>query len=507
MESELDSHDKLVQELQALREQQARWQDLQSRCDAAETALSAIEKRNQILGDSAPFGIFTTNLEGGITAFNRKMRDMLSWPQDQEPSQLTVDKVPAMAGARVGDDFRRCMQTKGSLIRDYPCIDARGASLYLRFYISPVVDEVGMISGAMAFVENRSALKMAQEAAVENEQRYGLLFQSAPIAMIERDASRLRKHLLELQLLDEHLLKQYLQQHPEKMVEFMALIKTVDCNDAFLDLMESDDKDAIMSNMPMIALGEQSRRLAEEIILTVAHGKVLQEREMTIQTLKGCPKQVITRALVIAGHEDTLARVVISVADITKRKEAEEALRASEQRFREQALRDNLTGLFNRRYLYQSLSNLLADTRKRQSTLSVLFMDLDDFKQVVDVNGHLRGSRVIQEVAGTIRQTLTPPAFAVAYAGDEFVVVLPGADQIQAKQKAVEIQNMIKGSAYLQNIGLAVRIQASCGIATCPQHGTNVDDLLAAADHALFAVKGKGKGKSAIAWSDEAGVQ
>ena len=133
MESELNSHDKLVQELQALREQQARWQDLQSRCDAAETALSAIEKRNQMLGDSAPFGIFTINLEGGITALNRKMHDMVSWPQDQEPSQLTVDTVPALAGARVGDDFRRCMQTKGSLIRDYPCIDAHGACLYLRF--------------------------------------------------------------------------------------------------------------------------------------------------------------------------------------------------------------------------------------------------------------------------------------------------------------------------------------------------------------------------------------
>lgn len=503
MESELDSHDKLRQELLALREKQSRWQDLQSRCDAAETALRAIEKRNQILGDSAPFGIFTTDLGGGITAFNRKMRDMLSWPQDQEPSQLTVDAVPALAGARVGDDFRRCFRTKRSLIRDYPCMDADGACLHLRFYISPVPDETGLISGAMAFVENRSALKMAQVAAMENEQRYGLLFQSAPIAMIERDASRLKSHLEKLQLVDEHKIRHYLQRHTEKIGEFMALIKTVDCNDAFLDLMETDDKEAIMSSMPMTAFGEKNSRLAEEVILSVAHGKVLQEREMTIQTLRGRQKQVMTRALVIAGHEETMARVVISFADITKRKEVEEALRASEQRFREQALRDNLTGLFNRRYLYQTLSSLLADTRQTQSTLSVLFIDLDDFKQVVDINGHLKGSRVIQEVAGSIRQILTPPAFAVAYAGDEFVVVLPGADQIQAKQKAREIQTLIKRTVYLQNLGLGVQIQASCGIATCPEHGTNVDELLAAADHALFAVKGKGKGKSAIAWVDE----
>jgi len=506
MESEPDSHDKLLQELRTLRDQQTDWQHLQARCHAAENALKDIEKRNQILGDSAPFGIFTTDLGGSITGLNRKMRDMLPWPKGQEPSRLTIDAVPALANARVGDDFRRCLRTKSMLIRDYPCIEADGGCLHLRFYISPVADDSGLVSGAMAFVENCSALKLAQEAATESEQRYRMLFQSAPIAMIERDASQLKNHLEQLQLTGERQLKRFLRQHPEQVGQCMAMIRTVDCNDAFLDLLEIEDKEAIMSSLPMIAFGEQNSRLAEEIILTVAHGKVLQERELTLQTQRGRRKQVLTRALVIAGHEDTMARVVISFADITKRKEAEEALKASEQRFREQALRDNLTGLFNRRYLYRTLADLLASARQTQSALSVLFMDLDDFKQVVDVNGHLNGSRVIQEVAGTIRQTLTPPAFAVAFAGDEFVVVLPGADQGQATQKADEIQALIKSTVYLQKMGIAARIQASCGIASYPEHGADVDDLLAAADHALFTVKGKGKGKTAISRLDEPDV-
>jgi diguanylate cyclase (GGDEF)-like protein/PAS domain S-box-containing protein len=499
MASEPVSHDKLLQELHRLRAQQAHMQQLQARCQTAEAALKAIEKRNQVLGDSAPFGIFTTDLQGGITGFNRKIRDMLPWPPDKAASRLTIDTVPALAGSGVGDDFRRCLDTKRALIRDYPCIDINGACLHLRFYISPVADDSGTISGTMAFVENYSALKLAQATAMENEQRYRLLFQSAPIAMIERDASQLKSHLAQLQLSDQLELRRYLQQHPEQVGRCMGLIKTVDCNDAFLDLLESDDKEAVMSGMPLIAFGEHYAVLAEEVILTVAHGKVQQERELTIHTMQGRRKWVLTRALVIAGHEETMARIVISFADITKRKEAEEALRTSEQRFREQSLHDNLTGLFNRRYLYRTLSDLLASTRQTHSPLSVLFMDLDDFKQIVDVNGHLNGSRVIQEVAGTIRQTLTPPAFAVAFAGDEFVVVLPGADQSRAAQKASEIQALIKDTAYLQSLGKAVQVQASCGIATCPTHGSDVDELLAAADHALFTVKGKGKGKSAIA--------
>ena len=117
----------------------------------------------------------------------------------------------------------------------------------------------------------------------------------------------------------------------------------------------------------------------------------------------------------------------MTLTDITKLKEAQEALRKSEQRYRQQSLRDSLTGLYNRRYLYNSLSKLIESGKTDdETTLSVLFIDLDDFKQLVDTYGHLNGSLAIQEVATTIRQCLKKPAYAVSYAGDEFVVVLPG---------------------------------------------------------------------------------
>ena len=96
-----------------------------------------------------------------------------------------------------------------------------------------------------------------------------------------------------------------------------------------------------------------------------------------------------------------VAAAKISYVDITKRKQAEEALRASEQRFREQAMRDNLTGLYNRRYLYQSLTDLVEHAKADGSVVSAIFMDLDRFKVVVDTYGHLNGSRTIKEVAKT----------------------------------------------------------------------------------------------------------
>ncbi|MCG7851563.1 MAG: sensor domain-containing diguanylate cyclase, partial [Methanosarcinaceae archaeon] len=289
-------------------------------------------------------------------------------------------------------------------------------------------------------------------------------------------------------------LSHYLRQHPEEVPHCMSLIKTVDCNDAFYELLEVPDKNVLKSEFPLMALGSEFQQMAEEIILMLAKGTIQREREQTIQTLKGKQKSVLVRALILAGHEDTLSRVVISLVDITKRKEAEETLRASEQRFREQSLRDNLTSLYNQRFLYQSLAGLIETSKNNQTRLSLLFMDLDNFKKVVDTHGHLYGSYAIQEVAATIRSTLESPAYAVAYAGDEFVVVLPGLDQHQATSKASQIQSQIKATGYLLSKGKSVQLQASCGIATFPEHAVDVDSLLAAADQALFSIKKIGKG-------------
>jgi diguanylate cyclase (GGDEF)-like protein len=163
------------------------------------------------------------------------------------------------------------------------------------------------------------------------------------------------------------------------------------------------------------------------------------------------------------------------------------------RRIQKLAIQDDLTGLYNTRYLYQSLTDLIANCESSKDCFSIIFMDMDDFKQVVDTYGHLKGSRALQEVAGTIRESLSEPAYAVAYGGDEFVVVLPGFDKSQGLQKATEIRSRMGQTVYLSDLRHEVNLRASFGVATYPNDATEMKELLSAADRTMFDVKEEGK--------------
>ncbi|MGD2037216.1 MAG: GGDEF domain-containing protein [Desulfobacterales bacterium] len=185
---------------------------------------------------------------------------------------------------------------------------------------------------------------------------------------------------------------------------------------------------------------------------------------------------------------------------VTKEMEAEEhlkqvqkALRKSEQKFRKQAIHDNLTGLYNTRYLYHALARLIRKSASSDRIFSLVFMDIDNFKQVVDTHGHLNASKALEEIAATIKSNLQAPAYAVAYGGDEFVFVLPGYDKQQAMDTAETIRRRIKETTYLQKAGLKVHISSSMGVSTFPDDADTLTELLALADQAMFSVKERGK--------------
>jgi diguanylate cyclase (GGDEF)-like protein/PAS domain S-box-containing protein len=219
---------------------------------------------------------------------------------------------------------------------------------------------------------------------------------------------------------------------------------------------------------------------------------VLKNYEVKLQRKDGKPVWALANYRLT--RDDRGKKMIEGIlVDHSRQKRLEEVLRLGRERFRNLSMRDNLTGLFNTRYLYQALDELFDHHRFSNIPLSLIFIDMDNFKRVVDTHGHLKGSQALREVARTIRASIRKPCFGVAYGGDEFVIVLPGFNKARAKSKVESIRAKMRHTAYLSDSGLTLRLSASFGVASYPNDAVDVKGLLAQADKALFRVKQSGK--------------
>ena len=153
------------------------------------------------------------------------------------------------------------------------------------------------------------------------------------------------------------------------------------------------------------------------------------------------------------------------------------------------AITDDVTGFYNTRFLHNCLDKFL----EQSQVVSLAFLDLDDFKQVVDAHGHLMGSKMLKEVAEVIASQLEDSDILVRYGGDEYVVILPTQDRRAALEKLSNVHRELSIASFLQSEGLEIKITASCGIASYPQDATDKKDLLQLADQALYRSKEQGK--------------
>lgn len=230
-----------------------------------------------------------------------------------------------------------------------------------------------------------------------------------------------------------------------------------------------------------------------EMVRALRAKERLTNYELRLKRKDGQPIWLLVNVRLTADEDDHPIMEGI-VVDNTARKQAEIELRNSEAKFRDLAIHDGLTGLYNTRYLYPDLAYLVQKSDAHHQPFSLIFMDMDNFKRVVDTYGHLNGSQALCEVAQTIRERLQEPEYGVAYGGDEFVVVLPDAGKAQAVEKAEAIREAIRRTSYLTDKGFKVRLSASMGVSTYPDDADDITSLLASADRAMFDVKASGKG-------------
>src|SRR5262245_39625962 len=163
------------------------------------------------------------------------------------------------------------------------------------------------------------------------------------------------------------------------------------------------------------------------------------------------------------------------------------------QRAEAVSVTDDLTGLYNSRYLNLVLRREAKRASRSGRPLSLLFIDLDGFKSVNDTHGHLCGSRALVEAAGVIRRSARETDVVARFGGDEFALVLPDTGGEGAFSVGARIRERIAAHRFLAREGLDLRLTVSVGVATLPDVANSADELVQAADSAMYQVKDRGK--------------
>jgi diguanylate cyclase (GGDEF)-like protein len=194
-------------------------------------------------------------------------------------------------------------------------------------------------------------------------------------------------------------------------------------------------------------------------------------------------------------HQLGLQQLAVTIGETIKLSLSNLKLR---DELRQQAVHDLPTGLFNRRYLDETLPRELHLAQRRKAPLSVVMLDLDDFKKFNDSFGHGPGDSLLRELGRVLREHLRKSDISCRYGGDEFVLVLPDSSIADTQERVEQIRKFLKGLPVHYGEQVLGMITLSAGIAQSPEHGTTASELLLAADQAVYAAKQAGGDRSVI---------
>lgn len=219
-----------------------------------------------------------------------------------------------------------------------------------------------------------------------------------------------------------------------------------------------------------------------------------QDREIALRTATGRPLWVRIRAATQLDRQGEFAGVIGTLSDVTRRVELERLLSRYQDELYQLSITDPLTGLYNRRHFDTQLETILAGHLHKNESVCLLLIDLDGFKFINDTYGHPFGDEVLRTTAELLRRQVRRNDYIARMAGDEFAMVLKNTDLDSATRIAKKLHAKISATRVPLPVG-SMQIQSSIGVAEAPTHGANAQELVSAADVALYHTKRQGRNR------------
>lgn len=286
------------------------------------------------------------------------------------------------------------------------------------------------------------------------------------------------------------------------------------------DLRGYSAREALAQSLDESLTPESAARLARDIGDSLAR---LAAGDRTAQVLTCELDQVCRDGQVVSTEvvlnylldADGVPRTLLGITrNVSERKRAEQALRDSNQQLQlrldeigrlqaalqEQAVRDGLTGLYNRRYLDEMLEREVSRARREGIPLSLVMLDIDHFKRVNDTYGHQAGDEVLKILAATLMADIRAEDMACRYGGEEFLILLPNMPLSAALARAEVWRRSVEALCIVHG-NFPIRFTVSLGVAAYPEHAKTPDDLTRCADQALYRAKDAGRNR-VLAYAD-----
>jgi len=351
-------------------------------------------------------------------------------------------------------------------------LDGRRLDVFIRVRVLPGHEATW--NRVLVSLEDVTPQAKAQ-AQLQRSERYARsLFEHSPVSLWVEDFSAIKQLMDEVRRQGIRDFKTFLKVHPDFVDRCMKEIRVVDVNQQTLHMFGAQSKAELLNQIGRVFRDEMHDSFAEQL-QDLWDGKLVQQREVLNYALSGDTIHIHMQFAVMDGHHQDWSLVLLSLVDITARKQAEAYLEYLGKH-------DVLTQLRNRAFYTEEVSRI---RRKGPWPLGVLAIDLNGLKIINDEHGHAAGDAMLRRAGEVLAKAVDPVHCAARVGGDEFIVLIPGVDE----RGVLAVQDRIQSLAEINNqFYPGQHLSLAMGHAVC-QSGESVEDALQRADLAMYDAK------------------